>query len=114
MRLANRRSAPVLHQERNPARNPSGLRPETYRSEEHTSELHSQSNLVCRLLLEKQYSASDITMPSKAPHTLSTFCPPSRNTPPTTLPAEAGPRSTNPRLHPPAPWATSTPSHRDH
>src|SRR2546430_7783233 len=25
-----------------------------YRSEEHTSELQSQSNLVCRLLLEKQ------------------------------------------------------------
>src|SRR2546430_13392353 len=29
-----------------------GLRPE--RSEEHTSELQSQSNLVCRLLLEKK------------------------------------------------------------
>src|SRR2546430_7430327 len=26
-----------------------------YRSEEHTSELQSQSNLVCRLLLEKQH-----------------------------------------------------------
>src|SRR2546430_3407574 len=26
----------------------------SYRSEEHTSELQSQSNLVCRLLLEKQ------------------------------------------------------------
>src|SRR5205085_11522233 len=26
----------------------------TYRSEEHTSELQSQSNLVCRLLLEKK------------------------------------------------------------
>src|SRR2546430_11555976 len=26
------------------------------RSEEHTSELQSQSNLVCRLLLEKKYS----------------------------------------------------------
>src|SRR2546430_7202477 len=25
-----------------------------FRSEEHTSELHSQSNLVCRLLLEKK------------------------------------------------------------
>src|SRR5438270_10662383 len=31
----------------------SGLRP---RSEEHTSELQSQSNLVCRLLLEKKNS----------------------------------------------------------
>src|SRR2546430_17687419 len=28
--------------------------PETGRSEEHTSELQSQSNLVCRLLLEKK------------------------------------------------------------
>src|SRR2546430_6588681 len=28
-----------------------------YRSEEHTSELQSQSNLVCRLLLEKKKSA---------------------------------------------------------
>src|SRR2546430_7515453 len=28
--------------------------PSRYRSEEHTSELQSQSNLVCRLLLEKK------------------------------------------------------------
>src|SRR2546427_1353274 len=28
--------------------------PEEWRSEEHTSELQSQSNLVCRLLLEKK------------------------------------------------------------
>src|SRR2546430_12574833 len=28
--------------------------PHGYRSEEHTSELQSQSNLVCRLLLEKK------------------------------------------------------------
>src|SRR5256886_10026626 len=27
-----------------------------FRSEEHTSELQSQSNLVCRLLLEKKYT----------------------------------------------------------
>src|SRR5688572_32657873 len=31
-----------------------GLNPNTVRSEEHTSELQSQSNLVCRLLLEKK------------------------------------------------------------
>src|SRR5205085_882166 len=31
-----------------------GLRPRGPRSEEHTSELQSQSNLVCRLLLEKK------------------------------------------------------------
>src|SRR2546430_11970146 len=30
-----------------------------YRSEEHTSELQSQSNLVCRLLLEKKKNKSD-------------------------------------------------------
>src|SRR2546430_5424655 len=34
-----------------------------YRSEEHTSELQSQSNLVCRLLLEKKkkYSTTQAT-----------------------------------------------------
>src|SRR2546430_11361855 len=31
--------------------------PSPQRSEEHTSELQSQSNLVCRLLLEKKQSA---------------------------------------------------------
>src|SRR2546427_7602179 len=44
------------------------------RSEEHTSELQSQSNLVCRLLLEKKksdsirlisYSMPSATMPAK-------------------------------------------------
>src|SRR2546427_2327715 len=30
-----------------------------FRSEEHTSELQSQSNLVCRLLLEKKKHAND-------------------------------------------------------
>src|SRR2546430_10916444 len=32
------------------------------RSEEHTSELQSQSNLVCRLLLEKKNNKADITV----------------------------------------------------
>src|SRR2546430_8788313 len=32
-------------------------REKRYRSEEHTSELQSQSNLVCRLLLEKKKNA---------------------------------------------------------
>src|SRR2546430_8007766 len=32
---------------------------ERYRSEEHTSELQSQSNLVCRLLLEKKKTYKD-------------------------------------------------------
>src|SRR2546430_10682705 len=35
-------------------RNLHALRPAEPRSEEHTSELQSQSNLVCRLLLEKK------------------------------------------------------------
>src|SRR2546427_6558419 len=35
-------------------RHPSRDSPGRYRSEEHTSELQSQSNLVCRLLLEKK------------------------------------------------------------
>src|SRR2546430_7638792 len=35
-----------------------GLEPTEVRSEEHTSELQSQSNLVCRLLLEKKKSLS--------------------------------------------------------
>src|SRR2546430_12497172 len=33
------------------------------RSEEHTSELQSQSNLVCRLLLEKKKNTIDTLMP---------------------------------------------------
>src|SRR5205085_4766576 len=36
------------------AADPAGLRRDLFRSEEHTSELQSQSNLVCRLLLEKK------------------------------------------------------------
>src|SRR2546430_5624875 len=41
-----------------------------FRSEEHTSELQSQSNLVCRLLLEKKNNAySRLTSPSGPPST---------------------------------------------
>src|SRR2546430_9586366 len=35
------------------------------RSEEHTSELQSQSNLVCRLLLEKKKNACVTTWPAQ-------------------------------------------------
>src|SRR2546430_12655970 len=42
------------HQPRPPVR--ARARPPDPRSEEHTSELQSQSNLVCRLLLEKKKS----------------------------------------------------------
>src|SRR5256886_8889765 len=38
------------------------------RSEEHTSELQSQSNLVCRLLLEKKKKNSDPSQQPLAPH----------------------------------------------
>src|SRR2546430_12830145 len=41
-----------------PSRRP-GLAHEPERSEEHTSELQSQSNLVCRLLLEKKKQQSN-------------------------------------------------------
>src|SRR2546430_10742692 len=36
-------------------------RPQETRSEEHTSELQSQSNLVCRLLLEKKKKKKEYT-----------------------------------------------------
>src|SRR2546430_11594065 len=38
----------------------SGGQQQRLRSEEHTSELQSQSNLVCRLLLEKKKSTVDL------------------------------------------------------
>src|SRR2546430_3907294 len=38
------------------------------RSEEHTSELQSQSNLVCRLLLEKKKTAVHVRLPHAAEH----------------------------------------------
>src|SRR2546430_2791496 len=39
-----------------------------YRSEEHTSELQSQSNLVCRLLLEKKNNQAQETFPVSPYH----------------------------------------------
>src|SRR5438270_2528027 len=41
---------------------------EDQRSEEHTSELQSQSNLVCRLLLEKKKTLALRHDPSEIPH----------------------------------------------
>src|SRR2546427_9549133 len=38
-------------------------RPRHVRSEEHTSELQSQSNLVCRLLLEKKKNKTQMQQP---------------------------------------------------
>src|SRR2546430_9171583 len=45
---------PVRHRERCVGARPRRQSPGGPRSEEHTSELQSQSNLVCRLLLEKK------------------------------------------------------------
>src|SRR5690606_40328212 len=39
---------------------PRGLLPSNGRSEEHTSELQSRENLVCRLLLEKKKKDADV------------------------------------------------------
>src|SRR2546426_6396988 len=41
---------------------PSSCAPGTRRSEEHTSELQSPCNLVCRLLLEKKKERSNFTL----------------------------------------------------
>src|SRR3954467_2358948 len=58
------------------------------RSEEHTSELQSHDNLVCRLLLEKKNSTD-----SRPPHAPSTTPPPPHCHRPhhPTTPAEAAP-----------------------
>src|SRR2546430_2491877 len=54
------------------------------RSEEHTSELQSQSNLVCRLLLEKKKNKTiqltplqlDVTPAPLSPHSTGAYAPP--------------------------------------
>src|SRR2546430_11445561 len=47
------------------------------RSEEHTSELQSQSNLVCRLLLEKKKHITSTEVPAQPSRTSSNLsCPP--------------------------------------
>src|SRR2546427_2256726 len=52
------------------------------RSEEHTSELQSQSNLVCRLLLEKKKKSNERCRPPRSPNSAGTavsrltLCPP--------------------------------------
>src|SRR2546430_3819080 len=47
----------VLHEVKSPRSRRQSRLLRTLRSEEHTSELQSQSNLVCRLLLEKKNNA---------------------------------------------------------
>src|SRR2546430_7073976 len=61
-RNRNKRLQPILAQTPqcgNRGRRAIDLLP-AYRSEEHTSELQSQSNLVCRLLLEKKKNNDNI------------------------------------------------------
>src|SRR2546427_7159525 len=59
------------HRERadrpDPADRCQGRRPRRTRSEEHTSELQSQSNLVCRLLLEKKKNNTATLTPPSLP-----------------------------------------------
>src|SRR2546427_7676055 len=60
--LAIRRAAAARPLRREPGTHQSAEKPvprPPQRSEEHTSELQSQSNLVCRLLLEKKKKAKD-------------------------------------------------------
>src|SRR2546427_5651963 len=59
------------------ARRPLGAGPARRRSEEHTSELQSQSNLVCRLLLEKKKKTTSSVacgLSTTAPQTVSAHC----------------------------------------
>src|SRR5438270_8676918 len=58
-RSQSRRRPPIWTGRESPARG----RRRRFRSEEHTSELQSQSNLVCRLLLEKKKKKKNITLP---------------------------------------------------
>src|SRR5260221_10742922 len=52
------------------------------RSEEHTSELQSHSDLVCRLLLEKKNIATDTYRVNAPFASYWTFCTPSSTVPP--------------------------------
>src|SRR2546430_13436296 len=51
----------------------------TFRSEEHTSELQSQSNLVCRLLLEKKKKTQALHSATRHPRTKKRGHPPIPN-----------------------------------
>src|SRR5256885_11892582 len=58
-----------------------------WRSEEHTSELQSPCNLVCRLLLEKKKQSTATPAPSAAPSASTyTVCPATTAPPPTPRP----------------------------
>src|SRR5688572_32077980 len=61
------RSGPAAGREPAGTHHPAGGSRHAIRSEEHTSELQSQSNLVCRLLLEKKKNKNDARAPWEAP-----------------------------------------------
>src|SRR2546430_7581319 len=62
----------VLHPSDFKAQAREAFRSVVERSEEHTSELQSQSNLVCRLLLEKKKNSYRTTYASRSlPHSIS-------------------------------------------
>src|ERR1022692_1012118 len=58
--------------------------PSLVRSEEHTSELQSPCNLVCRLLLEKKKSLTSVRLRS-CPSPVATFSPPAVTAPQSTM-----------------------------
>src|SRR2546430_9107314 len=58
--IATRQAANVLRADARPR-----VTSDQHRSEEHTSELQSQSNLVCRLLLEKKKNNINTSYPSQ-------------------------------------------------
>src|SRR2546430_16272706 len=67
------------HHDQGPSRPQDGLQlhalSEQYRSEEHTSELQSQSNLVCRLLLEKKKQSLSPIKTARLPDSSGYGCP---------------------------------------
>src|SRR2546430_7821947 len=62
---SDRARLPQLYMPVSLRKNTAGSNSDTLRSEEHTSELQSQSNLVCRLLLEKKNKDRTIQQISK-------------------------------------------------
>src|SRR5256885_10899806 len=83
--------------------------PTTHRSEEHTSELQSPCNLVCRLLLEtKKPRPGRTPRPPRSWRTRSLpWIPPTRS-------PFQGPKSTGPRGHITAPPGALTPRRGDY
>src|SRR5256885_12304103 len=82
-----------------------------HRSEEHTSELQSPCNLVCRLLLEKNKTATTVSVQRQTRTTISIAAQPAAAypismaaVPPSAPPANLSSRLTDrPVQHPPAP-----------